>query len=55
MRAAMGLSPVLRCGKARQARSRTMSVGKKTRNMKYHDEFGDAAVNVPQQGHNIKH
>ena len=26
-----------------------MSVGKKTRNMKYHDEFGDAAVNVPLQ------
>ena len=24
-----------------------VSVGKKTRNKKYHDEFGDAAVNVP--------
>ena len=32
-----------------------VSVGKKTRNKKYHDEFGDAAVNVPQAGHNIKH
>jgi len=26
-----------------------VSVGKKTRNKKYHDEFGDAVVNVPQQ------
>ena len=32
-----------------------MSVGKKTRNKKYHDEFGDAVVNVPQQVHNIKY
>ena len=26
------------------------AAGKKTRNKKTHDEFGDAAVNVPQQG-----
>ena len=32
-----------------------VSVGKKTRNKKYHDEFGDAAVNVPQQSHNTRH
>ena len=30
-------------------------MGKKTRNKKYHDEFGDAVVNVPQQVHNIKY
>ena len=31
------------------------AAGKKTRNQKIHDEFGDAALNVPQQSHNTRH
>ena len=35
--------------------SQAAAAGKKTRNGKTHDELGDAAVNVPQQGHNTRH
>ena len=39
----------------RRGSCQAAAAGKKTRNKKTHDEFGDAAVNVPQQGHNTKH
>ena len=45
----MRISVQRRLGLPLDVDCQAVSVGKKTRNKKYHDEFGDAVVNVPQQ------
>ena len=48
---AMRLSVQRRLGLPLDVACQAAAAGKKTRNGKTHDELGDAAVNVPQQGH----
>ena len=52
---AMRLSVQRRLGLPLDVACQAAAAGKKTRNGKTHDEYGDAAVNVPQQGHNTRH
>ena len=52
---AMRISVQRRLGLPLDAACQAAAAGKKTRNKKIHDEFGDAAVNVPQQSHNTRH
>ena len=52
---AMRLSVQRRLGLPLDVACQAAAAGKKTRNGKTHDELGDAAVNVPQQGHNTRH
>ena len=52
---AMRISVQRRLGLPLDVACQAAAVGKKTRNKKIHDEFGDAAVNVPQQSHNTRH
>ena len=51
----MRLSVQRRLGLPLDVACQAAAAGKKTRNGKTHDEYGDAAVNVPQQGHNTRH
>ena len=51
----MRLSVQRRLGLPLDVACQAAAAGKKTRNGKTHDELGDAAVNVPQQGHNTRH
>ena len=51
----MRISVQRRLGLPLDAACQAAAAGKKTRNKKIHDEFGDAAVNVPQQSHNTRH
>ena len=51
----MRLSVQRRLGLPLDVACQAAAAGKKTRNKKIHDEFGDAAVNVPQQSHNTRH
>ena len=52
---AMRLTVQRRLGLPLDVACQAAAAGKKTRNGKTHDELGDAAVNVPQQGHNTRH
>ena len=52
---AMRLSVQRRLGLPLDVACQAAAAGKKTRNGKTHDELGDAAVNVPQHGHNTRH
>ena len=52
---AMRISVQRRLGLPLDVACQAAAAGKKTRNKKIHDEFGDAAVNVPQQSHNTRH
>ena len=51
----MRISVQRRLGLPLDAACQAAAAGKKTRTKKVHDEFGDAAVNVPQQSHNTRH
>ena len=51
----MRLSVQRRLGLPLDVACQAAAAGKKTRNKKIQYEFGDAAVNVPQQSHNTRH